>query len=107
MTLPVAERLVSDRKDLFSLSTYVKLGDDSEATRVEIQLIMDDYKVVEQLTLSEYADVKTEQIAQFLYVVYALLAVAGVIVGLFASLIPATKAAATNPLDLPRFDLGG
>ena len=29
----------------------------------------------------------------------ALLAVAGVIVGLFASLIPATKAAATNPLD--------
>lgn len=60
MTLPVAERLVSDRKDLFSLSTYVKLSDDSEATRVEIQLIMDDYKVVEQLTPSEYADVKTE-----------------------------------------------
>ncbi|MGS2664914.1 ABC transporter permease [Corynebacterium glucuronolyticum] len=97
VTLPVAERLVSDRKDWFSPSTYVKLSDDSEATRAEIQLIMDDYKVVEQLTLSEYADVKTEQIAQFLYVVYALLALAviiailGIVNTLALSIIERTK----------------
>lgn len=79
VTLPVAERLVSDHKDWFSSATYVKLDDASEATRADIQDIMDDYKVVEQLTLDEYADAKTEQISQFLYVVYALLALAVII----------------------------